>query len=571
MISIGIDAGARNIKVVILKDDKVINKTIVLAGFNPAVSAQEALSKAMEQSGLAMADVTHINATGANAEMVSHATGNIGMMRAIAKAGIYFFPKARTVIDVGAEDARAVKCDEKGNVAGFVANDRCAAGAGAFIEAMTRALELNLEAMGALSLTSDKAIPMNAQCVIFGESEVVTLIHQGASKANIARAVYDAMSDRISSMVRRLGINPDIVLMGGAAKDIGLINSLKRNLRVDLSIPEEPEFAAAFGAALSSATEQNADRTVTLPKVELEDDEGGTKKKEFWRWPETIKTMPGMDPKKAKVISAGIDVGSVGSKAMIMLDGEVYSYSVMRTGSNSPDSAKKVLGAALEGTGLKETDIHYIVGTGYGRVNIPMAKQAITEIACHGRGATYIWGPTVKTVLDVGGQDIKAIRVDEKGKITSFLMNDKCAAGTGRGMEVFADILSIPIQDVGAQSLKLEKDPPPVSSTCTVFAKSEAVSLLRKGWSKEMVLASYCLAMAQRMYELLQKVGVEKEFVITGGQSKNIGIVKRMENFIGFKCLALPEKNGYSLDPQLAGAIGAALFAKALYEKSQKK
>jgi benzoyl-CoA reductase subunit A len=571
MITIGLDAGARNVKAVVVNDGKIVTKVLVPAGFDPSVSAQTALSKAIEQSGVAAAEIKQVIATGANAELVSHATGKVGMMRAIARAGVYFFPNARTVIDVGAEDARAIKCDEKGNVTGFVANDRCAAGAGAFIEAMTRALEVNLEEMGKLSLTADKAIPMNAQCVIFGESEVVTLIHQATPKANIARAVYDAMSDRISSMVRRLGINPDVVLMGGAARDIGVISSLKRNLRIDLFIPEEPEFAAAVGAALCTNVETVEDRVLTLPKVELEEGDGVVKKREFWRWPEEIKTMPGMDPKKAKVISCGIDVGSVGSKAMIMLDGEVYSWSIMRTGSNSPDSARKVLGAALKGTGLEEKDLQYIVGTGYGRVNIPMAKQAITEIACHGRGAVYIWGPTVKSVLDVGGQDIKAIRTDEKGKITSFLMNDKCAAGTGRGMEVFADLLSIPIEEVGEQSLKVKEDPPTVSSTCTVFAKSEAVSLLRKGWTKEMVLAAYCAAMAQRMFELLQKVGIEKEFVITGGQSKNIGVVRRIEKLIGFPCFQLPKKNGFSLDPQLAGAIGAALFAKALYEKSQKK
>jgi bzd-type benzoyl-CoA reductase Q subunit len=568
MISTGIDVGARNVKVVIIKDGKIINKTIFPTGFDPSISAQSALSMAIEQSGLTEADIQQINATGVNAEMATHATGQIGMMRAIAKAGVYFFPKARTVIDVGAEDARAVKCDEKGNVAGFVANDRCAAGAGAFIEAMTRALELKLEEMGKLSLTAERAIPMNAQCVIFGESEVVSLIHQKTPKADIAKAVYDAMSDRISSMVRRLGINPDVVLMGGVAKDIGLVNSLKNNLRLDtLFIPEEPEFAAAVGAALSTTNEKFEGRSISIPKVELNDGESDGKKKEYWRWPEQIITIEGMDPKKAKVISVGIDVGSVGSKAAIMLDGMLYSYSIMRTGSNSPDSARKVINAALEGTGIAEKDIHFIVGTGYGRVNVPMAKKAITEIACHGRGANYIWGPAVKTVLDVGGQDIKAIRTDEKGKIVSFLMNDKCAAGTGRGMEVFADLLSVPIEEVGEQSLKVE-EPPPVSSTCTVFAKSEAVSLLRKGWSKEMVLASYCLAMAQRMFELLRKVGVEKEFVITGGQSKNIGIVRRIEKLIGFKCMPLPQKNGSTQDPQLAGAIGAALFAKALYEKS---
>jgi len=570
MINAGIDVGARNVKVVIVDDGKILAKSIVSTGFNPALSANEALSKAMEKSGLSREAINQIIATGVNAEMASHATGKVSMVRAIAKAGAYFFPKARTVIDVGAEDARAVKCDEKGAIAGFVANDRCAAGAGAFIEAMTRALELKLEDMGTLSLKADKAIPMNAQCVIFGESEVVTLIHQGTPKENIARAVYDAMSDRISSMVRRLGINPDVVLIGGVAKDIGLVSSLKKSLRVELFIPEEPEYAAAVGAALSSTLEHFDGGSISLPKVELNEGETGAAK-EYWRWPECRDTVKGMDVSKAKIITAGIDVGSVGSKAVIMLDGQIYAWSIKRTGSNSPDSAIRVLNSALEGTGLNEKDIHYIVGTGYGRVNIPMAKQAITEIACHGRGAVYIWGPTVKTVLDVGGQDIKAIRTDEKGKIVSFLMNDKCAAGTGRGMEVFADLLSVHIAEVGAQSLKVKEEPPPVSSTCTVFAKSEAVSLLRKGWTKEMVLAAYCTAMAQRMHELLKKVGIEKDFVITGGQSKNVGIVKRIEKLIGFNCLPLPQNNGYSIDPTLAGAIGAALFSKALYEKSQKK
>jgi benzoyl-CoA reductase subunit D len=178
MISTGIDVGARNVKVVIVNDGKVIAKSIVPTGFDPAVSASEALRKAIEQAGLAESDIKQIIATGVNAEMTSHATGKVSMVRAIAKAGTFLFPKARTVIDVGAEDARAVKCDEKGNIADFVANDRCAAGAGAFIESMTRALEVKLEDMGTLSLKSDKAIPMNAQCVIFGESEVVTLIHQ---------------------------------------------------------------------------------------------------------------------------------------------------------------------------------------------------------------------------------------------------------------------------------------------------------------------------------------------------------------------------------------------------------
>lgn len=292
---------------------------------------------------------------------------------------------------------------------------------------------------------------------------------------------------------------------------------------------------------------------------------------EFWRWLEYRKAMPNMNWKEAEIVTAGVDVGSVGSKAVIMLDGEIYAWSVMRTGSNSSDSANKALGWAMEDTGLTLKDFNYIVGTGYGRVNVPMANRAITEIACHAKGANYIWGPTVKTVLDVGGQDVKAIRCDEKGKVVSFLMNDKCAAGTGRGMEVIADLLQIPIEEVGKESLKVTEEPEPVSSTCVVFAKSEAVGLLRKGWSKEKVLASYILAMAIRMTDLIEKVGCEKEFVITGGQSKNIGLVERVEKILGQKRLPVPNLDESGRDPASAGAIGAALFAKALYEKSLKR
>jgi len=293
-------------------------------------------------------------------------------------------------------------------------------------------------------------------------------------------------------------------------------------------------------------------------------------KQEFWRWKEYHRVLADKSWKNKDLITAGVDVGSVGSKATIMIDGDVYSWAVRRTGSNSPDSAQKVFDWALQDTGLKPSDIKYTVGTGYGRVNVPMANKAITEIACHAKGANYIWGPRVRTVLDVGGQDIKAIRIDETGRVVSFLMNDKCAAGTGRGMEVFADLLQIPIEQIGEISLKVEKEPEPVSCTCVAFAKTEAMGLLRKGWSKEKVLAAYTRAMAVRMANLINRVGLEKELVVTGGQSKNIGIVSRIETILGVKCLPMPQWREGGLDPMIAGALGAALLAKALYDKSQR-
>ena len=291
---------------------------------------------------------------------------------------------------------------------------------------------------------------------------------------------------------------------------------------------------------------------------------------EFWRWREYHRVLPTKKWTIKDVITAGVDFGSVSSKAAIMVNGEAYSWGITRTGSNSPESAEKALGLALEGTELKVSDLKFVVGTGYGRVNVPMANKAVTEIACHAKGANYIWGPSVRTVLDVGGQDIKAIRCDETGRVVSFLMNDKCAAGTGRGMEVFADLLKISIEEIGAISLMVDEEPPPVSCTCVAFAKTEAMGLLRKGWSKEKVLAAYTRAMAVRMANLINRVGLERELVVTGGQAKNIGIVSRIEVILGVKCLPMPNWRENGLDPMVAGAFGAALFGKALYEKAQK-
>jgi len=289
-----------------------------------------------------------------------------------------------------------------------------------------------------------------------------------------------------------------------------------------------------------------------------------TTSKEYWRWTESNWHDPDIDWKEGEIISAGVDVGSVSSQAVIMVDGKLYAYSNMRTGSDSPMSAQNAMDWALEGTGMTLDDIHYVVGTGYGRVNVSFSQRAITEIACHARGANFMYGPTIKTVLDMGGQDCKAIRVDEKGKVVAFLMNDKCAAGTGRGMEVFADLLGVHITKVGEMSLQVEEEPPMVSSTCVVFAKSEASGLLRAGWPKERVLAAYCLAMAHRVVDLLERLGVEEDFAITGGIGKNIGVVSRVERELGIKALKP------TLDTQIAGAIGGALFARALVQKDRK-
>ena len=253
MITVGMDLGVQRVKVVVLKDGNVVARAQAFAGFDPTKAAETALDEALKKANLKKTEIAYIAATGSAMDMAPNANGTVSMMGSDAKAGVHLFPNARTIIDVGAEEARAVKCDEKGIMVDFVVNERCAAGAGAFIEAMARALEVKLEDMGPLSLKAERASPINASCVIFGESDVVSLIHRQESKPEIARAVFDAMADRVSSMIHRLGLNPELVLVGGVAKDVGFVASLNRKLGLNVLIPDFPDYAGALGAALIGA------------------------------------------------------------------------------------------------------------------------------------------------------------------------------------------------------------------------------------------------------------------------------------------------------------------------------
>jgi benzoyl-CoA reductase subunit D len=244
------DLGTQRVKAVVLKDGVVVGRAQAFSGFDPTKAAEDSVNEALKQANLKQSDVQHFAATGTAMEMAPFQHTTVSMMSADAKAGVFLIPAARTIIDIGAEEARAVKCDDRGIMANFVVNERCAAGAGAFIEAMARALEIKLEDMGPLSLKAERASPINASCVIFGESDVVSLIHRQESKPEICRAVFDAMADRVSSMIHRLGVTPEVVLVGGVAKDVGFIASLNRKLGLTIKIPDYPDYVGALGAAL---------------------------------------------------------------------------------------------------------------------------------------------------------------------------------------------------------------------------------------------------------------------------------------------------------------------------------
>lgn len=251
MITVGIDMGAKNVKVVVLGDQGVICRALRPAGLDTDQTARQVMAAALEEARVGRGDVARIVATGTGREDAPDSDETMTDVSCAARGAHELCPEARTVIDIGAEEARAIRCDARGRVQDFAINEKCAAGTGAFTEAMARALEVPIEELGPLSLRSTQAIPMNAQCAVFAESEVVSMIHNNVPRADMARAVHDAIASRMTAMVRRVGLEPPVVLVGGLGRNTGFVESLKRGLTVEtIVVPEWPELVGALGAAL---------------------------------------------------------------------------------------------------------------------------------------------------------------------------------------------------------------------------------------------------------------------------------------------------------------------------------
>ncbi|MBN1631519.1 MAG: CoA activase [Thermoleophilia bacterium] len=251
MLVAGIDVGAKNVHVVLIKDGELVARAAVASGFDHEDSAERGLAEAARIAGVKREDIGRVAATGAGRKALAFAAEQPTEIAADARGAFDLYPGARTVVDVGADEARAIKVGEGGKVVDFAINEKCAAGAGAFVEAMSRALEMPLDEFAKASLDSTETIPMNAQCTVFAESEVVSLIHANTPPGDIARAVHDAMASRVSTMVRRIGVEDPVVLGGGAALNVGFVKALSEALGgVDIHVLTDAEYLGAHGAAL---------------------------------------------------------------------------------------------------------------------------------------------------------------------------------------------------------------------------------------------------------------------------------------------------------------------------------
>ncbi len=251
--------------------------------------------------------------------------------------------------------------------------------------------------------------------------------------------------------------------------------------------------------------------------------------------------------------TAGIDVGSLTAEVVILEQDQILSYVIRPTGANSRRAAEMAMEEALNKAELSSSDLSCVVATGYGRISIDFVDKRVTEITCHGRGA-YYWNPAVRTVIDIGGQDSKVIRLANHGRVVDFAMNDKCSAGTGRFLEVMAQALEVEIEQLATLSNRA-LNAVSISSMCTVFAESEVVSLIAQGLPREDIARGLHRSIADRTAGLVCRIGLEEQVMMTGGVAHNSAVVAALADKLKTKIIIPSE-------PQIAGALGAALLAQ---------
>jgi (R)-2-hydroxyacyl-CoA dehydratese activating ATPase len=258
---------------------------------------------------------------------------------------------------------------------------------------------------------------------------------------------------------------------------------------------------------------------------------------------------------------SGIDIGSTMTKAVILGDGVIASV-IGPTGPEQRRLANKVMEEALRKAGLPFAAMTYIVSTGYGRINVPFADKQVTEISCHAKGVSSLF-PQARTIVDIGGQDSKAITVDHNGRVTNFIMNDKCAAGSGRFIEVIADTIGLRLEQMGDLSIQ-STHPAQISNICTIWAQQEVASRLAEGVPLPDLIAGVHRSLADRVARMVKRLKLQKEVILTGGGGKNKGLVKALSEQLDCEILVPPE-------PLITGALGAALLGRELYEKALNK
>jgi predicted CoA-substrate-specific enzyme activase len=593
---IGLDLGSRASKGVLLHGDQV-ETALIATGVSMQATADTLIASLLRASGLERSDIKYVAGTGYGRITLAFADIPYQIVTEIschAMGAHAVLPQTRTIIDIGGQDSKALKVDPAtGKVVEFVMNDKCAAGTGRFLEKTALLLGLDLEELGPESLKAEAPSPISSQCVVFAESEVISLRAKGErannvkARADVAAGVHLATARRVRNLLQRVRIEPDLVFTGGVSQNPGMWKALEDSIGHRFAKTSfDLTFAGALGAAVFAGRYQ---QTGVGNLANLGDPDAGQHGSGIYieagepqalaiaanlaksrdRKDKIVALGDALDrrslPRGVDLPVIGVDIGSRSSKA-VLLHGDRVETALIPTGLFTQETADELIAELLRRTNLERRQIAKIVGTGYGRIALDFPDipfETVTEIKCHAMGAHTVV-PTTRTVIDIGGQDSKAIKVDPtSGNVLEFVMNDKCAAGTGRFLEKAAQTLGVDLETFGRLVFDAER-PCDISSQCVVFAETEIITLRAKAegavigprkYTLPDIAAGVHVSAARRVQNLLGRIGIQNDLVFTGGVSNNLGMRRVIEELLGYQ-FTLPKA-----DLIFAGALGAAVFA----------
>jgi (R)-2-hydroxyacyl-CoA dehydratese activating ATPase len=522
------------------------------------------LGDALHRAQRAPQQLACIIATGYGRRRLPFADRDITEITCHARGVRALFPGARTVIDVGGQDAKGIRLAAGGKVVNFVMNDKCAAGTGRFLEVMAATLGLTVDELGSRSLEAARPAGVSSVCTVFAQQEVLQHLAAGVGAEDVLAGLHAALASRIHRMVRGLGVERDVVLTGGCAHNPGLVRALEQRLGTRVLVPADPLLTGALGAALlaADAVERGEPRgdgatagRAAIAEAGVPHGEAATRPRVFSATtrPPSATSITAFDLPRHAVLDgppvAGVDAGSLYTKAVVV-DGGRVTVAIVRSEGNYAAVAEDALARALARAGRARAALAALGATGLGAMKLG-GVQPLDDVSCLARGATHLF-PDASRLLDVGGNGTRAVRLGPGGVVQDFSVSGQCAAGSARILEVIAHLLGLELDALGSLSLR-SAAPAAFSAGCAVFAETEAISLLTSGTAPADLLAGLHRSMAEKIVALARPNGAGGAAALAGGGARDAGLVRHLS--AALKTVLLPA------EPMAVGALGAALLA----------
>jgi predicted CoA-substrate-specific enzyme activase len=511
MYAAGVDVGSTQTKAIVVDENgKIAARGLVYTGANVVQAAEKAFHTAIEEGKIPDEEVEYVVGTGYGRYRVTFGNTQVTEISCHGRAAVHMFPGTRTVVDMGGQDTKAIRVSDSGEILDFCMNDKCAAGTGRFLGAAAVALDIPLDDLGSTALKSQREIKISTTCTVFAESEVLSWLGKGKKIEDILWGVHTSIASRASALLRRVGVEDEVTFTGGVTRNCAMVKALEERLGISLNVSDDSHFMGALGAALFA-----------------------------------------LDHVRAARVPASKE-----AKAVLLDDaGAVLGSAVKSTGFRLAEVSKETYAMALEAAGLSEADVEYVVATGFGRHQVSFKDVTATDLTAAARGAHHFF-PGTATVLDVGGQTMKVSRIDEQARVTSFRLNDKCAAGTGAFLEKTAHYMGFSTEEIGSLMVT-SREAVPISGVCAVFAESEVINHLSQGVAPSDIMQGAIESLVGRSVQLMKRVKGEPEFTLVGGILRFPTFATAVREALG-ATVNVPEGDMC----QLSTALGAAVLGQ---------